>query len=115
MGREAERGQVCHSVTSRAWASTLMPKISHITSFSPEPLCRPFILHVLLISLLCFLTPLPFLEPYLQHHGKSAPRTAALGHTTISQSNQHHSGSNTTLLHHADSTALRHVSVWSLW
>ena len=51
----------CHL---RAQASTLMPRISHIASISPEPLSRPFILHVLLISL-CFLTPFPSPEPCL--------------------------------------------------
>lgn len=49
----------CHLTTQ---ASKLMPKISHITSFYPESVSRPFILHVLLISLLCFLT-LPASQP----------------------------------------------------
>lgn len=33
-----------------------MLEISHITSFYPEYVSRPFILHVLPTSLLCFLT-----------------------------------------------------------
>lgn len=76
-----------------------MLKISHITSFYPESVSRPFILHVLPTSLLCFLTfAFPRVLPAALQ--QVSARTAALGHTTISQSQQSHSGSNTTILHH---------------
>lgn len=85
----------------RAWAGTLMPKISHITSFSPGP----FILHMLIISLLHFLTPLPAPSPVCGTAGWllwATPPCPSLTSTTV-RAIQHYC------------TALKHVSVRSLW